>query len=65
MLSRYVLFLQSVFRDCGWPIALADIPVKVNEHFPNCLLDFIECIYINPIYIFFYCCLDGRCDLWQ
>lgn len=29
MLSRYVLFLQSVFRDCEWPVALADIPIKV------------------------------------
>lgn len=34
MLSRYVMFLQSVFRDCNWPIALADIPIKVIfEHF--------------------------------
>lgn len=30
MLSRYVQFLQSVFRDCEWPVALADIPIKVT-----------------------------------
>lgn len=35
MLSRYVQFLQSVFRDCEWPIALADIPIKVfdDDHY--------------------------------
>ncbi|VVC28742.1 AAA+ ATPase domain,P-loop containing nucleoside triphosphate hydrolase,ABC transporter-like,ABC-2 [Cinara cedri] len=31
MLSRYVLFLQSVFRDCEWPVALADIPLKMED----------------------------------
>lgn len=37
MLSRYVLFLQSVFRDCEWPVALADIPIKVIvKMFTNC-----------------------------
>ncbi|XP_050534362.1 ABC transporter G family member 23-like [Daktulosphaira vitifoliae] len=31
MLSKYVLFLQKVFKDCNWPIALADIPIKMED----------------------------------
>lgn len=37
MLSRYVLFLSNVFKDCKWPVAAADIPIKVRVDRIICL----------------------------